>query len=453
MSNNKCTFMLLLSVTMTMITGCGNPVVRTMQPAEEALGTDGDLTSRFHSALYYPDEISLNFPGFVVGIEKSPVNIITQDGDVKTVAVPGAQATASDYKSRLIDKKIMYISHVLKNKGAIYGHGNCSLYNVYDQIKVNDMGPGSIEPCNPSESIETIKLHQVYNKSWDAIKILKKGIQDELNGENKNYTHLLVVSMGWNTDQEEAFRNFRSIVSIIKQAGKDDFNPLFIGVTWPSMWDSSWLDPLFKAASYPVKATDADEVGFSWLGAVIHDSLNNLKNKKPLIVIGHSFGARTTSMATCVGPAITEDGKLIARNRIDLLVSLQGAYSINRFYEDLGIEKIIYPGYCDNAEKVVMTSSFHDKAVDTGFWVPTVGDEGTYEKYCNDKKRDAIGCAHVLESGEVQYGNVGDKHILYLRADDLIYYNAPGTGGGAHSDIYRKKMGAMLWDLITHYIN
>jgi len=41
------------------------------------------------------------------------------------------------------------------------------------------------------------------------------------------------------------------------------------------------------------------------------------------------------------------------------------------------------------------------------------------------------------------------KHLVYINADELVYQNAYLSGGGAHSDIYRKEHGALIWRLIS----
>ena len=429
--------------------GCANKIPRILESAEEVLNTNSDLTSRFHSVLYYPREISLDFPGLVVGIEKSPVSSITNATDVQTITVPGSGATDEDFKSRLVDSKIMYISHIVENMGKPYGEGNCYHYSAYHQII--DPPVATINKCSISSQPKKLAAKDVYNNSWNAVDILRDKVTSELTNPHMNYTHIVVLSMGWNTDQEEAFRNFNSIMSSLRNSGKENFNPLFIGITWPSMWENSWLDPLYKIASYPTKATDADEVGFSWMGAIIHEALGNLKNKKPIIVIGHSFGARATSMATCVGPAISRDGRLMDRNQIDLLISLQGAFSINRLFKDSGIEKIKYSETCKNARTLTMTASKYDFAVDAGWWVPASGDESSYDEVCHKRKTEEIGCIKVLQNGDIDFERVSGKRVIYLQADDLIRFNAYKSGGGAHSDIYRNQTGAMLWNLIRRY--
>ncbi len=451
----KLRFLVMLGVVAFVFSSCASKpdVNRVLNEAEKELETKTDLLSSFHSAIYYPSEISLDFKGIIVGIEKSPVSLVTNDEfDIKTTNIPNTGETAEGFKKRLVDSKVMYISHIVQNHGNMYGEGNCALYNAY--YRENKNIPSSINFCDDKYK-KSVLPNNAYKSSWNAIDILKEKVKLEI--KNDKYTHILLISMGWNTAQNEAIRNFNSIVKNIKKSSNNkEFNPLFIGVTWPSLWESSWIDPIFKGISYPVKAADADEVGFSWLGGIIHDSLNFDENKLPIIVIGHSFGARTTSMATCVGPAITRNDNLIKRNKIDLLISLQGAYSINRFFPDNGIETIKYINTCSNANKIVLTSSKHDYAIDTGVWVPSVGNDKTFNEYCVKKDgvyidtNKNINCAEVSEQFDVT-SNANSKRILYLNADSLIKYKSYLTGGGAHSDIYREEMGKFLSKIIKKY--
>ncbi|MCI5147537.1 MAG: hypothetical protein D3923_18880, partial [Candidatus Electrothrix sp. AR3] len=73
-------FYLPLCISLFLLSSCASSSKpqRILEPQEKVLDTDGTTRMLFHSALYYPAEISLNFPGFILGIEKSPVDIITR---------------------------------------------------------------------------------------------------------------------------------------------------------------------------------------------------------------------------------------------------------------------------------------------------------------------------------------------------------------------------------------
>ncbi len=435
---------------------CASPPPRTLQLGETELNTWDETPVLFHSALYYPSEISLRFPGYVIGIEKSPKGDISQEGDVQTVSIPNAGEKMGEHIARIgDDEKLLYISHIVESFGRKHGEGNCAHYNAYYRAK-DEHSP--VEFCDPSEKHQ-VHPQAAYVQSWEALKILKgelsKKIENAQQSESGGYTHILVGMMGWNTDQAEAIRNFNSVAKNMVLAAEkngDAFRPLFIGLTWPSKWAADWITPIVTLFSYGNKADDADEVGFGWLGVLLHDTLRDLPGDVPIVVLGHSFGARVSSMGVCMGPAITQDGKLIPRNTIDLLIGLQGAYSINRYERNKGKEGIYYPGEdrsCENAKHVVLTASKYDKAMDNKSYVPFVGNNTTYKDYCKKKSNIEFECVTATSEGNLSTPLDRKSHKTYINANDLINYNAYGSGGLAHSDIYRKEMGVLLWNVIS----
>ena len=449
----------MIIVVCALCSSCSSNNIRTLGQGENDLDTWEDTPIWFHSALYYPSEISLNFPGYIIGIEKSPKDVVSQDGDVNTVVIPNAGNKIGKHIARIgEDDKLLYISHILENYGDQHSLKSCAHYNAYYR---EDNPQTHLRFCRPHE-VQEINPKKAYVGSWNALDLLKQDIHNKIEKEqNGPYTHIVVGMMGWNTDQEEAIRNFNSVAKNVRlaadKAGAKNFKPLFIGITWPSKWAADWITPIITLFSYGNKADDADEVGFGWLGVLLHDTLRGVPKNLPIVVLGHSFGARVSSMGVCMGPAVVKKkgDSLLPRHTIPLLISLQGAYSMNRYYENQGREGIFYPESCKHAKHVVLTASIHDEAMDNKSFVPFVGNETTYQDYCDKKKESEFDCVTVSSGGVVTLPN-SQKHKTYINADDLIKYNAYGSGGLAHSDIYRKEMGTMLWNVIsakTSYAN
>ena len=439
------TFILLLTVS-----ACASNNIRTLDQGEKDLGTSENTPIWFHSALYYPSEISLNFPGYIIGIEKSPKDYVSQDGDVNTVVIPNAGEDIGEHIARIgEDDKLLYISHILENFGDQHGLDACAHYNAYYRA---DNPHTHIQFCQPHEA-EEVNPKSAYVGSWDALDLLKQDIHNKI--KNDSYTHIVVGMMGWNTDQEEAVRNFNSVAKNVRlaasEAGDTKFKPLFIGLTWPSKWAADWITPIITLFSYGNKADDADEIGFGWLGVLLHDTLRELPKNVPVVVLGHSFGARVSSMGVCMGPAIVKKSgdSLLPRNTIPLLISLQGAYSMNRYFEGQGSEGIFYPKSCGNAQHVVLTSSESDEAMNNKSYVPFVGNNTTYDDHCKEKSKLNFECVKTTEEGKLVPTLDPSRHKTYINADDLITFNAYGSGGLAHSDIYRKEMGVLLWEVIV----
>ena len=450
-----------------LINGCAQMPKRALQAPETALDTGGETTMLFHSVLYYPGAISLNFQGYIVGIEKSPVKIIAPAEDILIGGRPLDGLNQKDAYNEVVDKKILFISHIIKDINAPFGIGNCFLYNAYVQPGDNETKQ-LVESCKEVGTPTPIPPNHAYKMSWDALELLRKSIERRL--RTGKYTHIIVIIMGWNTVQEEAIRSFNSIIKNIKKAANNQdqtFNPLVVGVTWPSQWQSSWLGPLYKALSFPVKAHDADELGLTWLGVLLHDTLpkalNNVKNcqEMPVVIIGHSFGARAATVAACVGPVIykTPDEKIKIKNMANYeLISLQGAFFIRRLFgqHDRGIH---FHDYCPTVSRLFLTSSKYDIAMDAMLLGPYAGNDKSYKKYCGKGGSEILSCLRADKYGDItdKFGNPVKfselKHIVYINADHLIYQNAYLSGGGAHSDIFRPEHGVLMWQLISGHIN
>ncbi len=392
---------------------CSQKVVSVHHDTESTLDT-GSKLQKFHSVVYYPQEISLDFPGYIVGVEKSPKKSVAKKVQSRFDMTHLSKGIKRDIDRIKREPKILYISHIIKDNGC--GKENRFIYNLYEKDKAN--------------------IPDAYDKSFEALESLKENIQKDIN----KYDSIIVFVMGWNTSQEEAVRNFNSLYKNLKKASNNTVNPLFIGVTWPSEWEVSVLpDALVKLFSFTVKANDADELGLTWLGVMIHKTLKDIK--KPVYVIGHSFGARATSMAVFEGNKLYKN-KPYPRNHIDTLISLQGAYSVKR-YLPKGIEGIEYD--ISNVRQVVLTSSKYDFAMDTAFWKAYyVGDEKSYKKYCEESQK--FNCGKYTDNYQFEFNKA--SKVTYLNCDSIIKNNAYLSGGGAHSDIYDKEMGEFLWKVI-----
>lgn len=503
-------------------------------PYEKTLDLDSSTTRSFHSMLYYPSGVLLHNPGYIVGIEKSPKDIIggpKQKNDenlLKNDAYINSETNDSNNTRHQInrftkhDRKAMFISHIIKNdfnviKGSLttpYITNNyCFVYNSciskhlanesgIDLTKINGW-----EACKISSAIKDAKdaeLHSFYKNSDAGLNALKDNLKYDL--KTGAYSHILIIVMGWNTSQSEAVRNFNDIAGNIITASleqtkenaenpsaklntmivprslvigpresenKNIFRPLVIGITWPSYWSTG----IFNVSSYPNKANDADELGIIWLNKIINktipESMSESGVKLPVIAIGHSFGARAMTRALFSSPFIKNEK--IVTSPVSLAVSLQGAMSINRFFPKLGAEGAPYRDYARLTNtKIVLTASQFDSAVTIAKWTDPAGGYKSYEKACTQSiYSGAFHCMTASDtSSKIENGifklcnlgetsdecadplnsNVGPRVIDYIdTSNGITEYNSLGTGGGAHSDIYRLPMGRLLWRLIQAY--
>jgi hypothetical protein len=163
---------------------------------------------------------------------------------------------------------------------------------------------------------------------------------------------------------------------------------------------------------------------------------------------------------------------------VDLAVGLEGAVSVNRFIPDTSAEGAPYRDFREINTKVVLTASEFDEATSLPFWYSPSGSTKVWREECKTRP-DIFECR--VASDSIKYGQDinkstgvftvcpdgknaacttdtifpsegSPKKILYLNTSKgITQYNTPGTGGGAHSDIYRLPMGRLLWALTKTY--
>jgi hypothetical protein len=442
--------------------GCSHP--RYFADAEYALTTHGHFAAQGHVAVYYPGEIALAFPGYVVGIETADRSTLLHGGDpvvddlravgrtlvrLTTGLRDGAPRTESIESAEL--DRLPFISQVLHYTGRPLGAGNCALYSLYQAAlpPLMDFCDGRKRP----RIDDWATYRSAFADSWRAIDVLKEALRDD--AASGNYTHLVVAMMGWRTPQEEAIRNFNSLVRSTQLAAKGDFRPLFVGITWAGPWAGRWLDPLIEGLSYPSMADLADKLGLTWLGVLTDEAVIPLADKLPVTFITHSFGARAASMAICIGPAIRRDASVArarAQGSVDRLIGFQAAFSLQRFKDEPQVvwyEDINFPHGCGRARSIVLTTTVHDTATRSIVWADLAGNYRYFRSFCRSNSGTLVSCASVDETGAIENEYDASMKVLYLDATKLIRFRAPGSDGGAHSDIFRPPAGRLIWDLIS----
>jgi hypothetical protein len=418
---------------------------------EQKLGTNGRVTSQHHLSAYYPSGIGLNFPGYIIGLEDSSPERVSHDGDLIIEDPVEAGMDITRISNTMREYYLPFISHIHRYEGNRYGKGNCALYSLYQNAH------RSIMPfCDNASDIANHAVdvpRSAFRNSWQAIEVFKQELNRAIS--SGQYSHMIISMMGLDTAQEESIRNFRSIAWSIRETAGEEFKPLFIGITWPSFLDGRWLDPVWELAAYPFKADEADRLGLSWLGILMHEVIIPLSSQLPTSIISHSFGTRALSMATCVGPAIRngEMPRVYAEGQIEKLIGFGAAFSLERlrdksipFYEDIN-----YPNACDKAKSLVLTTTDKDTAVKLAVWADLAGHHGYYEPYCNSAELPyTIACGKADIEGNLQIPYQTAPQLFYIDTSELMRYAIPGTQGGAHSDIFRPEVGRMLWTILQN---
>ncbi len=313
----------------------------------------------------------------------------------------------------------------------------CYLYNNYS----------SADRCAVS-SKQLLAKGEYVAQGWAALETLRPDLLARVTVLKP--THIVIYMMGWNTPQWEALQNYRDLRMQLEAAAKEypalAFRALYIGLTWPSTGS-----PTIKGSDYAVKAKDADEVGALWGNILIHRVVGPVKRETGVrvVVIGHSFGARASSRAAFSGPLVSD-----APNKVvDLLVGLQGAYSFQRYIASgdhnstEGSEGAPYRDFKTFVGKVVLTASRFDEANTAAghrnFFV------GSADVFARTK---SSGLAEVFEHRDASLeGTTGlpecnASKVLFVDASAIVHRNQAGTGGGAHSDIYTKEIGRLIYE-------
>jgi hypothetical protein len=78
---------------------------------------------------------------------------------------------------------------------------------------------------------------------------------------------------------------------------------------------------------------------------------------------------------------------------------------------------------------------------------PYVGSSISYKRHCKSKYSNKFTCIKYKKNDITKYLKSIDK-LLYLDCSSIVKNNIYNSGGGAHSDIYDKEMGYLLWQII-----
>jgi len=419
--------------------------------AEEALDTSGYFNLLDHVSTYYPRGIALNFPGYIVGFEEAPRSRVTDGPDDVLL---DESVYAAGYTVKLFAKylrfNLPFISHVMRYEGRLYGEGNCALYSLY-----HNQGKVVVDYCGDYARNGNTGSHDygyAFSGSWDAVDLLRERLADDI--ASHGYSHLVVAVMGLDTPQEEAIRNYRSLVSAVRRNAGSDFEPLFVGITWPSFFANRWFDPMWETFAYSPIADRSDILGLTWLGVLFNEAILPLADRIEINVIAHSFGARAASIGLCVGPVILRDGKagasLQPTGQVDDFIGLAPAFSLRRFIDEnpLFYENVYYRDYCPKIRRFIFTASRNDNAFSPIFWSSPVGEHEEMRDFCGQQQTVHSVCASVDSNGDINGYDTSAK-ISYIDTSALMKYRVPGTKGTGHSDIYRPEVGKFLWHLIN----
>ncbi|MBW7899181.1 hypothetical protein B188_27350 [Candidatus Brocadiaceae bacterium B188] len=458
-----------------LVAGCGNLSKPKLIDKEKNYGTEGESLSIFHRVAEGDGGLGLKFPGFIISIENACRENIKKDNIFESINDEYFHGNKEYQRSvyRILDDcKRMFISHLVEYRIDPYkGYIKEDIfYNAYDKC------------FDPTDAYlkGLLKLDELRNRIF-------------INDSEAPYTHVFLYCMGWNTDQQESIRNYNSLFSQIIKENREgaNFRPLFIGISWPSEWRSNFLGGFISVISYGAKADDADEVGLVWVNKILWDILVPVKETKhiPLIVVGHSFGARAVTRAVFSNGLITiPAGKRTLgihpkkESDIDLVIGLQGAFSIRRFIQEDGEEGSPYSEFVKDKQvkKLVFTWSKYDFANPIAKFFTgashiggmyghevSLDHQDTFDHYKIEVESEPCNYDVLVKEVQRERGekikeemklewNDSFQHpekISIVDASELIKNKPYGKGGNAHSDIYTPGIANFMWNCIHNIEN
>ncbi len=406
-----------------------------------ACGCRSEITTDYaYNALARSEMLELHYPGFLVGVEKRPrIEVSGPDGGydegrfrLLDPGVPRADRRNRELRDVTDDPEVALVTHVVSFDSDGGRRSRHYEYNAYD-------------PASGSRNLD-------YGDGFAALTKLESALADRVAKEEP--TDVIVIAMGWHNDQFESIRRFNVIVENVERAASgQDFRPLVLGVTWPSAWFQLSENRLVEGlvghvGSYPVKANDADEVGFTVVNWLVNQTLPRALPEEGgprVTVIGHSFGARVLSRA------VFSAGHLVSPvdgARADLFVGLQPAFSINRFIDGSGVEGSPYAEFAASGIPIVMTSSMSDTA--------------------NPMARFATGAKHVGgEPGLKRARQHPDLFCIVQWVSDSEHSGRPDGCSGTrpervtvvdasaivkdHNDVLGAPMGRLIWHFMREH--
>ncbi|MEM7408373.1 MAG: hypothetical protein AAF458_24005 [Pseudomonadota bacterium] len=190
------------------------------------------------------------------------------------------------------------------------------------------------------------------------------------------YSHVIVIAMGWNNDQQESLGRFNRMLKHVRAAATSSggtYRPLVVALSWPSVWfsnaDFRLTQLLGHILSYTNKTNDADEIGYTLGAELVHHIVGGAVescaacNPQPTVaVIGHSLGARLLSRAVFSAAYVKPDRTRRKPRAPDYFLGLQGALSANRFVFGEGTEGSPYANLGSVKTRIVLTSAEADSA-------------------------------------------------------------------------------------------
>lgn len=448
MTLSKTSLILLILVNFTNVF-CQNPIQSRYDQNEKFFNTDKQDV--FHQYAVPKININKSYDGVILAFEKIPGrkiassefnlqseeniynidfrNYWTTKYDASGKKIKRYKQIAKWNKTILKDPKSIVLTHWLNYSNGQYNAD----YNIYNDNYANDT------------------CYNLYSNTKTQLDEVKKLLAEKIS--KGNYTHVLFMCTGWNNHQFESLARYEGWLQAISNAAKANgqaFRPFFIGVTWPAYWFNNYTDK--SMVDLPNKANDADELGLTHINYFLWQCLLPVTNqhKVPLVLIGHSFGARMLTRAS--HSSFYFKNMPDTTHKIDLMIAFQGAYALDRHLlqstrHGIFKKRTTGAGLYREAKPwkyFAATTSRHDGAFQTlngsklGYYTGGAKAFTFIEK--NPDKSDFAPTV-VNPNGTIDIANNTQSNMLILNADNIIVKG--------HGDVTNENCGRLIWQLMT----
>lgn len=380
---------------------------------------------KFHAVLI--DKVETKSPIFIIGIEKRADNrarlpFVSRDcGPGEKCFAWGRPDPFDDIVRKRVKDRAPVVSHVVRIE-----KNRC-------EVIANAYGPTTCPAA-----VSTGLSPDTISGSWEALEDrLYEALEVEI--ARTKATHLVIMATGWATGQVDSIAHYDEWAAAIEKGMSSSpatFRPIFVGVTWPSTWGV----PLVSFAN---KAHDADEIGYTWANVLVNRVAPRLKEKTGVrvVLLGHSFGSRMLTTAAYAAKGINES--CADSGAPDLLVGLQGAFSVSRYVPSRGDEGSPYQGHGACEVRAAFTTSWKDRSLklrpaDVVARGSFIGTNKAFQTAPTEFLR-----VKASASGNIQApSTLSQGGVLLIDAGEVV---------SAHNDVFDAEIGTLVADLITSY--
>ena len=424
--------------------------------------------NRFVAEDFTDDHIAFN--GYIISFDKSEFADYSKRGEQANqfadwtirgsngaVIDFSAEQTKSDDINERLNERI-YKTFSTQGKGMFAADVTASRH-------VTDVDYNITTTCRDEDLRDAQTYVDCTFKGFDQ---LESAIATELTSKantDKPYSHIVLLSTGWHNRQFNSLKHFNLFFQNLNASGGESFNPLYIGVTWPSDWN-------VKYVSYLNKSADADEVGLIWGNYLINKTIPmaieraQTHHKPKFVAIGHSFGARVVATGLNSKDYITSYKPAAP---LDVLILKQPAFSRSRLAKHKEMARHSHFNYYSNldanAKQIIVTASRRDNYFGNGiaFWsgggTGHAGTARSYKQSCDFVKKhpqtwgQRYACYQQTDVINGEWASLLDdnKPILYLRLDSKVKgkeYNSRRDIISGHNGVKDKPLTDAFYDLI-----